>query len=160
MTSVAAIEPGSIAPDFRATDEGGNTFRLSDYGGRSVVLFFYPKANSRGCTQQACAFRDAYERFQDAGADVIGVSRDDTDEQEAFSSQNALPYRLASDPDGSIHALYGLRKTLGILPRRVTFVIDPSGVVVHAFDSLMQLDRHVQEALSALLDRAPERRPA
>jgi thioredoxin-dependent peroxiredoxin len=148
--STAPLRAGDVAPDFQATDERGASFRLSDYLGRPIVLFFYPKANSRGCTQQACSFRDAHQEFQDAGADVIGISRDDPAEQSTFATRNALPYRLASDADGTIHAQYGLRKTLGVLPRRVTFVIDPSGVVVHTFASLVQLDQHVQEALRAL----------
>src|SRR5689334_2839183 len=129
---MAVIKPGDQAPDFTSTAHTGQTVSLADYRGRqAVVLYFYPKDGTSGCTQQACAFRDAYEDFVKAGAAVIGVSGDSLERHEAFAQSQRLPFLLVSDTDGTLRKLYGVPKTLGLLPGRVTYVIDQAGIVRH-----------------------------
>lgn len=158
MSEPQRVRVGDPAPDFSVTDHSGATIHLRGLRGKSVVLFFYPKANSRGCTQQACAFRDAYERFLDAGAHVIGISSDAVGDQRAFATKNRLPFRVASDTDGAIRARYGVPRTLGILPGRVTYVIDSEGIVRHVFASQSQVERHVDEALDVVRKISSEER--
>lgn len=100
-----------------------------------MVLYFYPKDSTPGCTIEACSFRDQYEVLREAGAEVVGVSSDDQQAHEAFVSKYNLPFVLLSDPGGSVRAAYGIKRTLGLIDGRVTFVIDREGVVRHAFSS-------------------------
>jgi thioredoxin-dependent peroxiredoxin len=145
------IAAGDEAPDFALPDARGETVRLSDFRGRKpVVLYFYPKDDTPGCTKEACAFRDAYEDFGAAGAEVIGVSADDAAAHQRFAEKHRLPFRLLSDRDGAVRKRYGVPATLGLLPGRVTFVIDREGRVRHVFNSQLQAERHVREALAAL----------
>jgi len=115
-----------------------------------VVLFFYPKNNTAICTKEACAFRDAYQDFVDAGATVVGVSGDSAESHQAFAQQHRLPYLLATDADGALRRAFGVPKTLGLLPGRVTYVIDREGIVRHVFSAQLAADRHVREALAAI----------
>ena len=122
--------------------------RLSDYKGKkAVVLYFYPKDNSPGCTKEACAFRDSYEAFKDAGAEVIGVSSDSEESHGLFSLKLGLPFLLLSDEGGKIRELYGVPSSLGLIPGRVTFVIDKNGVVRHVFSSQLNAEKHIEESL-------------
>lgn len=127
-------------------------------GQRTVVLFFYPKDDTAGCTAEACSFRDAYEDFKAAGAEVIGVSADDGASHEAFKAKHRLPFTLLTDPGGAAARAFGVKKTLGLIAGRVTFVIDRQGVIRHRFDSLVRVTRHVEEALQIV--KALEARPA
>ena len=113
-------------------------------------LYFYPKDETPGCTAEACSFRDSYEVFREAGAEVVGVSSDSTSSHDRFATRHRLPFTLLSDEGGRVRKRYGVRPTLGILPGRVTYVIDGSGVVRHVFSSQTGVQRHVQEALDAL----------
>ena len=141
--------PGELAPDFEALDVDGRTVRLSDFlGTRTVVLYFYPKDETPGCTQEARTFRDAHEEFLDAGALVIGVSRDSPSSHKSFRERHGLPFVLLSDSNGSAAAAFGVTPTLGIIPGRVTFVIEPSGKICHVYDSQLMVRRHVREALA------------
>jgi peroxiredoxin Q/BCP len=149
--SKSGVRVGDVAPDFTLQDQSGQPVSLHDVVRRgAVVLYFYPKDQTPGCTAEACAFRDAYEVFRDAGAEVVGVSSDGVGSHERFSSRHQLPFTLLADPDGRVRKQYGVRPTLGILPGRVTFVIDAGGVVRHVFSSQTGVTRHVQEALDAL----------
>ena len=112
-----------------------------------VVLFFYPKDDTAGCTAEVCAFRDAYDAFQTAGATVVGISSQGTASKKAFATRNRLPFTLLSDPKGAAAKAFGVKKTLGMIPGRVTFVIDRGGVIRHRFDSLVRIQKHVEEAL-------------
>lgn len=151
-----SVQVGDLAPNFERTSSGGETVSLSRFRGKSeVVLFFYPKDNSPVCTAEACAFRDSYERFRDAGAEVIGVSADSDQSHKRFASRHKLPFHLISDPDGSLRALFGVPKTLGLFPGRVTYLIDREGVVQHVISSQLQASRHVDEMLSKLKE-SPE----
>jgi peroxiredoxin Q/BCP len=142
---------GDLAPPFVATTGDGATIRLADYlGKRGLVLFFYPRNGTPVCTKQACAFRDAYTKFVDAGFEVIGVSSGSPKSHLAFSQQHQLPFPLISDSDGSLRALYGASKALGIIPGRVTYVIDRDGRIRMIYSALFASDEHVRQALAAV----------
>jgi peroxiredoxin Q/BCP len=151
MSRDDAISVGDQAPDFSLTSAGGETVRLSDYRGKSeVVLYFYPKDDTPGCTTEACTFRDSYESFRDAGAEVIGVSSDSSDSHRGFAQKHRLPFVLLSDADGSVRKQYGVPKTLGLIPGRTTYLIDRDGIVRYVFSSQFQPLRHVAETLEVL----------
>jgi peroxiredoxin Q/BCP len=154
------VEVGHKAPDFELPDANGKRVRLADFRGKkAVVLYFYPKDDTPGCTKEACSFRDQYQDFQDAGAAVIGVSSDSSESHRKFAAKHRLPFTLLADRGGKLRRLYGVPATLGLLPGRVTFVIDGAGVVRHVFNSQLDATRHVREALEVL--RKPgARRPA
>lgn len=148
---MVGIIVGSLAPEFRRKDHNGGSVALADYRGRrAVVLYFYPQDNTLICTREACYFRDSYEAFTEAGAEVIGVSSDSEGYHRAFAARYNLPFRLIADADGSLRRSYGVAKTLGLLPGRVTFVIDREGVVRHLFNAQFAAQRHAQEALATI----------
>jgi peroxiredoxin Q/BCP len=147
----SSIRVGDEAPDFVLPDRTGKMVRLSEFRGhKAVVLYFYPKDDTPGCTKESCAFRDGYQDFQDAGAEVIGVSSDSAESHGKFAAKHRLPFTLLADQGGQVRKRYGVPATLGLLPGRVTFVIDRSGVVRHVFNSQFQATQHVSEALEAL----------
>jgi peroxiredoxin Q/BCP len=149
--NMASIQVGDCAPDFTSQSQTGQPVSLADYRGTSaVVLFFYPKDGTAICTKEACSFRDAYEEFVQAGAVVIGVSSDSEESHQAFASGHRLPFVLLSDAEGSLRKAFGVHKTLGIMPGRVTYVIDKEGIVRHMFSSQFAADRHVSEALAVV----------
>ena len=142
------MKPGDRAPDFELRGNSGRTVKLADYlGKKTVVLYFYPKDETPGCTREACSFRDEYEDFTAAGAEVIGVSDDSVESHDAFATHHKLPFVLASDPGGSLREKMGVKKTLGMLPGRVTFVIDKTGVIRDRFSSQIRFAAHVSNAL-------------
>jgi thioredoxin-dependent peroxiredoxin len=142
------IQVGDKAPDFTLPSQSGEQVRLYDrLGERVVVLYFYPKDDTRGCTAEACAFRDSYEVFTDAGAEVIGVSSDSADRHAAFADRRKLPFTLLSDQGGRVRKSYGVPAVLGVLPGRVTYVIDREGTVRHVFNSMTNIGQHVSGAL-------------
>jgi peroxiredoxin Q/BCP len=144
---MTALPIGATAPDFTAEAHTGERITLADYRGRqAVVLYFYPRDFTSVCTAQACGFRDAYEDFAQSGAVVIGVSGDRPARHQQFAADKRLPFLLVSDGDGMIRKAYGVPNTLGLIPKRVTFVIDKQGVVRHVFSALFTADRHVAEA--------------
>jgi peroxiredoxin Q/BCP len=146
-----SLKVGELAPDFALPSSTGGTVRLSDFKGRAeVVVYFYPKDDSPACSTEACSFRDSYEAFRDAGAEVIGISADSEESHRGFSERLRLPFRLLSDRDGSVRALFGVPKTLGLIPGRVTYLIDREGIVRHVFSSQLRPARHVTEALEVL----------
>lgn len=146
---------GDVAPDFTLPDQSGTPVRLRDRLARGpVVLYFYPKDESPGCTIEARAFRDSYDAFTEAGAAVIGVSPDSVASHRRFAARQALPFTLLSDRDGTVRELYGVEKTLGIVPGRVTYVIDEAGVVRHIYASQLRIARHSSEALEAVRSRS------
>jgi peroxiredoxin Q/BCP len=148
MTRSSQIAAGDVAPDFSLQDQHGRTTTLSELlKERCVVLYFYPKDDTPGCTVEACSFRDQYAVFSDAGAEVVGVSSDGVDDHKAFADKFRLPFRLLADVGGSVRRSYGVKKTLGLIAGRVTFVIDRGGVVRHVFSSQVRPKQHVAEAL-------------
>jgi peroxiredoxin Q/BCP len=140
------------APDFELPDADGQLVRLSQYRGEhAVVVYFYPKDDTAVCTKQACAFRDDYAKFRAAGAVILGISDDSAASHGAFRAKYGLPFTLLSDKGGRVRKLFGVKRAFGVLPGRVTFVIDRDGVVRHVYSGLAESDRHVREALAALL---------
>ena len=148
---MARIQVGDQAPDFTLPSQSGEPVQLSDrLGERVVVLYFYPKDDTPGCTAEACAFRDSYEAFADAGAEVIGVSSDSVDKHAGFADHHKLPFTLLSDQGGAVRKSYGVPAALGVLPGRVTYVIDRTGTVRHVFNSMLNIGGHIDEALTVV----------
>jgi peroxiredoxin Q/BCP len=145
------VEVGSVAPDFTLPSQSGDMVSLEDFlGHKPVILFFYPKDDTPGCTKQACAFRDNYEEFRKLDAKVIGISSDSVESHESFAARYNLPFTLLSDEGGIVRKLYGVPNTFGLFPGRVTYVIDQEGVVRHVFSSQVEAARHVEEALKTV----------
>jgi thioredoxin-dependent peroxiredoxin len=140
-----------LAPNVTLRLHTGESVPLADlYRERVVVLFFYPKDNTAICTREACAFRDSYEKFVEAGATVVGVSSDSVQSHEQFAGKHRLPFLLASDADGALRRAFNVPKTLGLLPGRATYVIDRQGVIRHVFGAQLAAERHVRTALEAI----------
>lgn len=145
------LKIGDKVPSFVAIDANGNPFDSKDIiGKKPVVIYFYPKDNTPGCTAQACGFRDAYEDFIDFGAEVIGVSSDTVSSHKKFTKQFKLPFILLSDSDKKIRKLFGVPNQLfGLLPGRVTYIINKEGIIKMIFDSVMAT-KHISIALESL----------
>ena len=142
---------GTAAPDFTLRTGNGDSVSLQDFRGKkNVVVYFYPKDFTRGCTAEACGFRDSYEAFKSLGAEVIGISGDNQKSHQIFAAEHKLPFILLSDLDGSVRKAYGVKKSLGIIPGRVSFVVDKQGMVRHVFVSQTRATAHVDEALTVL----------
>ena len=142
---------GDLAPDFALPNAAGEIVRLSDFRGKkAVVLYFYPKDNTPGCTAEACSFRDNYTVISGSDAEVLGVSGDSQASHQQFALQRSLPFPLLSDEDGAVRKRYGVRSTFGFMPGRVTYVIDKQGLIRNVYSSQINIDRHVAEALAAL----------
>ncbi|WP_299486982.1 peroxiredoxin [Acaryochloris sp. IP29b_bin.137] len=143
-----AIKVGDRVPEVNFQNQAGETINLSHLmGAKTLVLFFYPKDDTPGCTKEACGFRDSYTVFQDAGAEVIGVSSDSPASHQQFANKYQLPFTLLSDHKNQARKAFGVPATLGLLPGRVTYVIDTNGVVRHIFNSQMNFQGHIDESL-------------
>jgi len=146
-----SLAVGQHAPDFTLPALRGGEVTLSSFRGqKNVVLFFYPRDFTAGCTREACTFRDAYEDFVGAGAELIGVSSDSLEDHAAFASRYKLPMQLLTDAGGKVREQYGIKRTLGLIDGRETFIIDKQGVVRHVFRSQLRVDKHVAESLAVL----------
>ena len=149
------IDQGTPAPDFELQSDSGETVKLSDFRGRPVVLYFYPKDNTPGCTTEACEFRDAYDVFRERGAEVLGVSPDDVRSHEKFKQKHSLPFTLLADPSHEVAEAYGVwgekkfagKTYMGI--NRSTFVIDEEGKIASAMRGIKPAG-HAKEVLDAL----------
>jgi peroxiredoxin Q/BCP len=145
-----APEIGDKAPDFALPSQSNEIVRLSDFiGKKNVVLYFYPRDFTPGCTAEAKSFRENYQSFDDSNAEVIGVSSDSVERHQRFSQQCGLPFHILSDVSKHVRNLYGVSGTFGI-SGRVTYVIDMDGIVRFKFSSQLQPTRHVREALEEL----------
>jgi thioredoxin-dependent peroxiredoxin len=149
LQAVSHPQIGSAAPDFVALTTSGETIRLSDYRGKKVVLYFYPKDDTPGCTIEGCGFRDNYQKILAAGAEILGVSVDNVDSHRMFAEKYKLPFRLVADPDRKITESYGVYNDKWKMARRVTFIIDEKGNVAKVFDPVKP-DVHPKEVLDAL----------
>jgi len=146
-----AVKVGDKAPDFTLPSQMGDNVTLSEFiGKKNIVLYFYPKDESPGCTKEACSFRDSYEELTRLGAEVLGVSGQSVESHKSFATHYGLPFILLSDEDNTVRKLYGVPSTMGIIPGRVTYIIDKKGVVRSIFSSQTQAAKHVQEATDAL----------
>ena len=144
------LKIGDTLPNFSAIDTNGAVFHSKDYiGKQSVVIYFYPKDNTPGCTTQACSFRDNYQDFKDLGTEVIGISADSVTSHVKFKSKFNLPFILLSDADKKLRKLFGVENSLIFLPGRETFVADKNGVILMIFNS-MSSKIHIQKALEIL----------
>jgi len=145
------LSVGDVAPDFTLLDQRGRPVRLHDLTEtKNVALYFYPKDATPGCTIEARSFRDAYTEFAEADTEVVGISSDSVKSHERFAANERIPFLLLSDRDGAVRKLYGVERTLGVLPGRVTYVIARGGVIRHVYNSQLRVTRHSREALQAL----------
>ena len=145
------VVAGSLAPNFTLPSQSGKVVSLRDFlGKKPVILYFYPKDDTPGCTKEACAFRDRFEDFRELHAEVIGISSDSVESHRSFAAEHELPFTLLSDEGGKVRKLYGASSTFGLIPGRVTYVLDEEGVVRHIFSSQLGVEKHVEEALEAL----------
>ena len=150
MASAADIKEGMKAPAFEAMDQHGALVRLADYAGKSnVVLYFYPKDDTPGCTAQACSLRDGFSALQAAGAVILGVSADTTESHKAFAEKFRLPFSLLADPDRRIIEAYGVKMPLLGMARRVTILIDRQGTIRKVIRDVRTKD-HDQQVLALL----------
>ena len=146
-----AVRVGDKMPVFELPDQSGKLIKSSELLGRGpVVVYFYPKDDTPGCKAEACAFRDQYEVFKDAGAEVVGISGDSAASHDQFARKYSLPFVLLSDRGNKARKAFGVPKTLGLLPGRVTYVVDKEGVVQHVFNSQIAATKHVDEALDVV----------
>jgi thioredoxin-dependent peroxiredoxin len=151
MPTPTPLAIGDRLPDFTATDHTGRTIRSGDLvGKRALVVYFYPKNNTPACTAEACEFRNFSDEFAAAGAEVLGVSGDSDPSHRAFAARFKLPFGLVSDSSGELRRLFGVPKTFGLLPGRVTYVFDAAGVLRHVFSSQLRAKAHVEEALKTV----------
>jgi peroxiredoxin Q/BCP len=145
------LKVGERAPDFRLPSRDGGFVSLSDFiGKKNLILYFYPKDRSIGCTKEACSFRDSYSAFKELGAEVVGISPDSVSSHDRFAKDQQLPFLLLSDSGGSARRAYGVKTTLGLIAGRITFVIDKQGIIRHVYSSQIHPERHVREALTIL----------
>lgn len=145
-----AFKIGDRLPHFSAKDTNGNDFDSKNYIGKQpLVVYFYPKDDTPGCTAQACSFRDNYQDFKDLGTEVIGISSDTVQSHIKFKSKFDLPFILLSDSNKKLRKLFGVQNSLFILPGRETFVIDKNGIILLVFNS-MSSEIHITKALSVL----------
>ncbi|MEM0950989.1 MAG: peroxiredoxin [Cyanobacteria bacterium P01_H01_bin.74] len=142
------LQPGQQAPDFSLETHRGQTISLVQELLKSpVVLFFYPKNNTAVCTKQACSFRDAFADFKTLNVTLLGISSDSIQSHQQFSEKHQLPFLLLSDSDYQVAKQYGIKKTLGILPGRVTFVIDQKQTIQLAYNDAFNHNAHIEKAL-------------
>jgi len=146
---VGKVRVGDLAPDFSLLDQSNNMIHLSGLVKQNiVVLYFYPKDFSMGCTVEACTFRDNYEAFEEAGVTVVGVSSDSVESHQAFAQKHRLPFILLSDEDSHIQKMYGIQSVFAaFFPGRITYIIDKHGIVRHVFSSRVNMQAHVTSAL-------------
>lgn len=155
MANSSPIKVGDRAPSFTLPNQSGAMVNLDDLlGKKPIVLYFYPKDDTPGCTAESCAFRDSYDVFHDAGAEVIGISGDSSASHEQFAAKYNLPFTLLADMGNKVRSRYGVPATLFILPGRVTYIIDKKGVVQRIFDSQLDFNGHVNEALTVIQNLA------
>ncbi len=145
-----ALAPGDPAPAIALMDANGVERRCDQRQGKALVLFFYPKDDTPGCTMEACAFRDSYADLQALGAEVWGVSGDDAGSHRRFATRHQLPFPLLVDSGNRLRKAFGVPSVLGLLPGRVTYVIDAGGVIRHVFNNLLDGPAHRREALAVL----------
>ncbi|KAJ7979200.1 Peroxiredoxin Q, chloroplastic [Quillaja saponaria] len=147
----AKVNKGSAPPSFTLKDQDGKNVSLAKFKGKPVVVYFYPADESPGCTKQACSFRDSYEKFKKAGAEVVGISGDDSSSHKAFAKKYRLPFTLLSDEGNKVRKEWGVPADLfGTLPGRQTYVLDKNGVVQLVYNNQFQPEKHIDETLKLL----------
>lgn len=152
-SALADVTPGSPAPEFSLVDQYSRTHNLSDYRGQWLVLYFYPRDDTPGCTTEACNFRDDIYRLRDMNVEVIGISVDNVESHARFAEKHGLPFPLLSDPDGNVASLYGSIFSLGPLKlaKRHTFIIDPEGNIAKVYRKVRP-EKHSEVVISDLAE--------
>ena len=146
------LKIGDACPTFTLVNQENKEINLADFIGKKIlVVYFYPKDNTLGCTKEACSFRDRYEDFKDLGCEVFGISSDDAKSHQTFSTQYNLPFSLLSDSDQKVRKAFEVPTNLfGLLPGRVTYIIDKTGIVRGIFNSQLNATQHIDEALKVV----------
>lgn len=144
------IEVGDKVPSFTLNDQNGNLFTVDSTIGKPMVIYFYPKDDTPGCTKEACKFRDEFEQFKDVSALVLGISSDSVSSHKKFKEKYNLPFTLLADINNEVRKLFGVPKSMIFLPGRVTYVIDKNGIVQYIFNSQFKAEKHIENALKKL----------
>lgn len=146
------VKIGDKVPLFSLLDQNGALFYVKDHIGKnSMVIYFYPKDDTPGCTKEACKFRDNYSEFENLKVKIIGISADDVESHKNFAKKYKLPFTLLADTDNKVRALFGVKNNVfGLIPGRTTYVINENGVVVHMYENMFKAENHVDEALKFL----------
>jgi peroxiredoxin Q/BCP len=143
------LSAGAVAPDFAAHDATGKLVRFSEYAGKDRVVYFYPKDETPGCTKEACAFRDAFDKYSERGIVLFGVSRDSEESHKKFREHHSLPFALAADESGDVQKAYGVPSKMGVLASRVTFLVGKDGKVERVWENV-DPGVHAAEVLAAV----------
>jgi peroxiredoxin Q/BCP len=146
---VGVLPAGTVAPDFAAHDAAGKLVRFSEFAGKERVVYFYPKDETPGCTKEACAFRDAFDKYKERGVVLFGVSRDSEESHKKFREHHSLPFALAADESGDVQKAYGVPSKMGVLASRVTFLVGKDGKVERVWENV-DPGVHAAEVLAAV----------
>lgn len=144
------IELGDQVPLFSLLDQNSEVFNVTKYIGKPMVIYFYPKDDTPGCTKEACRFRDDFESFTDLDAIVVGISADSVESHKKFEEKYNLPFTLLADTNNVVRNMFGVPKNLFLIPGRVTYVIDEKGIIQYMFNSQLSAEKHIENALKAL----------
>jgi len=145
------LAEGNQIPAFELKNQDGELVKIQEFIGKPMVIYFYPKDDTPGCTKEACSFRDSYEAFSDIGCEVFGISGDLVKAHKKFQQKHNLPFQLLADPGNKVRKEFGVPTNLfGLIPGRVTYIIDQSGKIIKTFNSQTGIHKHVSEALNAL----------
>ncbi len=152
MNNKSKLEVGDKIPSFTLKDQDNHDFNMDDYiGSGPMVIYFYPKDDTPGCTKEACSFRDNFSAFKNLNAKIIGISGDNVESHKAFAEKYNLPFTLLADVNNEVRKKFGVPNTvLGLIPGRVTYVVDNKGIVIHIYDKLRNAEKHIDEALKSL----------
>lgn len=146
------LKVGDKTPSFQLKDQSGENFDVDQYiGNTAMVIYFYPKDDTPGCTKEACSFRDSYEAFTDKNIKVIGISSDDVESHKNFAAKYNLPFTLLADTESEVRDLFGVKNNaFGLIPGRVTYVIDQKGEIIFMYDSQFKAAKHIEESIKAI----------
>jgi len=152
MAQKSKIQVGDKTPNFSLKDQNNTVFNSADFiGEKAMIIYFYPKDDTPGCTKEACSFRDEFEDFTKLNVEVIGISSDSVESHKKFAAKYNLPFTLLADTKKEVQKLFGVPKSiLGMIPGRVTYVVDKNGTVIYIFNSLRNAEQHIVEAKKAL----------
>ena len=144
------LQVGDLAPKIALKDQNGKLKTSQQLLGKTYVLFFYPKDDTPGCTMEVCGFRDNYELFKKLGVEILGVSGDSEKSHQNFSKRHNLPYSILSDEENKLRKAFGIPKSLGFIPSRITFIINKEGKILNCFNNLLDAQAHIKNALNIL----------